>query len=82
MFRERRKMKRIFERNRKTAQGPTFYLLEGSALLAGGIASLIYFITDLSTEYVELFSLLVLAVSLISAATGYNLLKKGLRQRE
>jgi hypothetical protein len=83
MFRERRKIRRMFQRVGKPKKHEsTVALVQGAGLIAGGLTATIYFIKDLVNGNIELFSVAGLLLSLISGITGYYLIQKGLRYRE
>ena len=71
----------MFHREEKPKHKPLFYLIEGAGLIAGAFTAFIFFAKDAASANVEMVSLAILFLSFVSGATGYLLLKKGLRNR-
>ncbi len=71
----------MFHREEKPKHKSLFYLIEGAGLIAGALTAFIFFAKDAASANVEMVSLAILFLSFVSGATGYLLLKKGLRNR-
>ena len=75
------KIKRMFHREEKSRHKPLLYLIEGAGLMAGATTAFIYVAKDAASAHVEIVSLAIFSLSIVSAATDYLLIKKALRNR-
>ncbi|NOS56105.1 MAG: hypothetical protein HOP37_07595 [Cyclobacteriaceae bacterium] len=81
MFKERRLIRRKIDRQRNLPQESTSSLLQGTFLIAGGVSATIYFSIDFYNGAIDFISVGGLFLSILSAITGYHLIKKANRDK-
>ncbi len=76
MFNGKRLIKRKIDRQRNLPQESTSSLLQGTFLIVGGVSATIYFCVDFYNGAIDFISVGGLFLSILSALTGYHLIKK------